>query len=109
MALYSLIQYTTTIMTQFYFSYPGDFQYLYWDIFCNFLLFLTVGYTGTAEKLSVEIPKGSLFTVSNMVQVLWMFGVQLMGQFLMLYAITQPFADRIGYYYNITYEAFLEE
>lgn len=52
MALYSLIQYTTTIITQYYFSYPGDFHYLYWDIFCNFIFFLTIGYTKTADKLS---------------------------------------------------------
>lgn len=91
MALYSLIQYTTTIIALYYFSYPWDFQYLYWDIFCNFLFFLTIGYTGTADKLTKEIPNGSLFTVSNLVQVLVMFGLQLTGQILMIVGLTQIF------------------
>lgn len=91
MALYSLIQYTTTIITQYYFSYPWDFQYLYWDIFCNFLFFLTIGYTGTAKRLSVDIPSASLFTVSNMTQVMVMFGFQLAGQILMIAGLSQFF------------------
>jgi hypothetical protein len=93
MALYSLVQYTTTILTQYNFSYPWDFQYLYWDVFCNFLFFLTIGYTKTAKKLSVAIPNGSLFTVSNLTQVLVMFGLQLAGQILMLVGLTQIFAN----------------
>ena len=47
MALYSLIQYTSTIMTQFFYAYPSDFQYLYWDLAGYFFFFLTFGYTET--------------------------------------------------------------
>jgi len=47
MAIYSLIQYTSSIICQIFYSYPGDFQYLYWDLFGNFFLFLTFGNTGT--------------------------------------------------------------
>lgn len=97
MALYSLIQYTTTIITQYYFAYPWDLQYLYWDIFCNFLFFLTIGYTKTADKLSVSRPNGSLFAVSNLVQVLLIFGIQLMGQLLVMVGLTQTYASDIGY------------
>ena len=52
MALYSLIQYTSTIITQVYYAYPSDFQYLYWDLAGNFFFFLTFGYTGTVDKLT---------------------------------------------------------
>eukprot|EP00919_Chromeraceae_sp_WS-2016_P027497 GHVR01065284.1.p1 GENE.GHVR01065284.1~~GHVR01065284.1.p1 ORF type:complete len:127 (+),score=1.17 GHVR01065284.1:682-1062(+) len=52
MAIYSLIQYTTTIICQIFYSYPSDFQYLYWDLACNFFFFLVFGYTETAESLS---------------------------------------------------------
>ncbi len=52
MAIYSLIQYTTTSITQYYFAYPWDLQYLYWDVFCNLVFFLAIGYTKTADKLS---------------------------------------------------------
>ena len=108
MALYSLIQYSTTIISQFYFSYPWDFQYLYWDIFCNFLFFLTIGYTATADKLSVAIPNGSLFTVSNLTQVLVMFGFQLAGQILMIVGLTQIFTTPMNYSPDNTYQLFLD-
>ena len=53
MAIYSLIQYNTVVIVQFYFGFPGDFHYLYWDVLGNFVFFLTFGYTGTAKKLTV--------------------------------------------------------
>ena len=48
----TLIQYTSTIITQVYYAYPSDFQYLYWDLAGNFFFFLTFGYTGTVNKLT---------------------------------------------------------
>ena len=87
MALYSLIQYSTVVICQFYFSYPADFQFLYWDIFCNFFFFLTFGYTKTADKLSKARPNASLFTISNIFQVVMMFGLQLTGQILMIFGM----------------------
>jgi magnesium-transporting ATPase (P-type) len=97
MALYSLIQYTTTIITQYYFAYPADFEYLYWDVFCNFIFFLTIGYTKTADKLSKDIPSSSLFTISNLFQVLLAFGLQLVGQILIMVGLTQIFRNAISY------------
>lgn len=47
MALYSLIQYTSTIITQYFYAYPGQIQYLYWDLAGNFFFFITFGYTST--------------------------------------------------------------
>lgn len=53
MAIYSLIQYTTTFIEEVFLSYAADFQFLYWDLVLNFSLIVFVGYTGTAERLSV--------------------------------------------------------
>ena len=52
MALYSLIQYNTVVLVQFFFGFPGDFNYLYWDVVCNFFFFMVIGYTGTSDKLT---------------------------------------------------------
>jgi hypothetical protein len=88
MALYSLIQYTSTIITQVYYAYPSDFQYLYWDLAGNFFFFLTFGYTGTVEKLTKERPNSSLFSITNIVQVLSMFLIQLIGQVCMIITLS---------------------
>lgn len=88
MALYSLIQYTSTILIQFFFAYPSDFQYLYWDLGGNFFFFLTFGYTGTVEKLSKHIPNNSLFCLTNIFQVIFMFAIQLVGQISMILALS---------------------
>jgi cation-transporting P-type ATPase 13A2 len=53
MASYSLVQYTTSIIVQLFYAYPPDFNYLYWDIVCNFFFIVVIGYTPTADKLSV--------------------------------------------------------
>jgi hypothetical protein len=88
MALYSLIQYSSTIIIQIYYAYPSDFHYLYWDLAGNFFFFLTFGYTGTVQKLSKERPNSSLFCVTNIFQVIFMFAVQLIGQIVMILALT---------------------
>lgn len=87
MALYSLVQYSSTIITQYYYSYPADLQYLYWDICGNFFFFLTFGYTGTVKFLNKHVPPMSLFSFSNLFQVIFMFGIQLIGQISMIIAL----------------------
>ncbi len=52
MAIYSLIQYNSVVIIQYYYGFPGDFHYMYWDTCCNFVFFLTFGYTGTSNKLT---------------------------------------------------------
>jgi len=91
MALYSLIQYTTTIISEFYYAYPSDLQYLYWDVGCNFFFFLTIGYTGTVVALNKHIPNSSLFSVTNVFQVLFMFAIQVIGQISMILALSRVF------------------
>lgn len=41
-----------------------------------------VGYTATADKLSIEKPRATLFSVTNLFQIAFMFIVQLAGQIL---------------------------
>jgi hypothetical protein len=49
MAIYSLIQYTTTVIALKYLQYPADFHYLYWDLALNFGYILFIGNTATAS------------------------------------------------------------
>ena len=55
-------------------------QYLYWDMGLNFFFILVIGYTGTPERLSIDRPRHSLFSLTNCVQVLVAFSLQLIGQ-----------------------------
>jgi hypothetical protein len=84
MCLYSLIQYTSTILTQIYYCYPSDFHYLYWDLFGNMFFFVTLGRTETVEKLTKDKPGCKLFGWENMKKVLTVVIVQAMGQVIMV-------------------------
>jgi magnesium-transporting ATPase (P-type) len=98
MALYSLIQYTSTVITEYYYGYPADLEYLYWDLGCNFFFFLTIGYTASSENLSKLRPSDSLFSVSNIICVLVMFIIQLVGQISVIIVMAnQPFYDILNY------------
>ena len=97
MALYSLIQYTSTVICSFYYAYPADFQYLYWDMFGNFFFFLTFGYTGTVAFLNKNIPPMSLFSFSNLFQIIFMFAIQIIGQISMILVMNGPLGDEILY------------
>lgn len=87
MASYSLVQYTSTIIAQFFYAYPSDFHYLYWDLAGNFFFFLTFGYTGTVKNLSKHIPSSSLFSFTNIFQIVIMFAIQIIGQISMILAL----------------------
>jgi cation-transporting ATPase 13A2 len=100
MAMYSLVQYTSTIIVQFFYAYPSDFQYLYWDLAGNFFFFLTFGNTGTLSKLSRHVPNNSLFCLSNIFQVIFMFVIQLIGQICMILALSGQFGADIDYANN---------
>lgn len=101
MALYSLIQYTSTVITQYFYGYPADLQYLYWDVACNFFFFLTIGYTGSAETLSTLRPSDSLFSLSNVICVLVMFIIQLVGQLSVIIVMANgTFASILDYINN---------
>lgn len=97
MASYSLTQYTTSIIAQVFYSFPADLHYLYWDIGCNFFFIVFVGYTSTSQRLSVAIPNNSLLCVTNMFQVLFAFGINVIGQISMILAISGPFAVETDY------------
>jgi cation-transporting P-type ATPase 13A2 len=80
MAIYSLIEYTTTVLSQKFLQYPGDLQYLYWDLCLNFFFIVFIGNTQTAEKLTPERPRSSLFCFTNLLQMIIIFAIQLAGQ-----------------------------
>ena len=85
MAIYSLIQSTESIILEFYLSYPADLQYLYQDLILNFSLIVFIGYTGTSTKLSIQRPRDTLLSLTNIFQIMFMFLVQLAGQILSIY------------------------
>lgn len=78
------------MIAEFFYAYPSDFHYLYWDG-CNFLFFLTIAYTGTIEKINKHIPSISLFSITNIFQVLFIFVIQLLGQICMILALSGLF------------------
>jgi cation-transporting ATPase 13A3/4/5 len=84
MAIYSLIQYSTTVISERFLQFPADQQYLYWDLCLNFLFIIFVGYTGTADSLSIEKPRNSLFSFTNLFQMIITFGLQICGQIIMI-------------------------
>lgn len=97
MASYSLVQYTTSIICELFYAYPPDFNYLYWDIFCNFFFIVVIGYTATEEKLSVDKPNNSLFCMTNLAQVMIVFGLQVLGQISMILALGGMFNEDLNY------------
>ena len=99
MALYSLTQYSSTVILQYFYAYPADLQFLYWDLGCNFFFFLTIGYTASEDKLSKLIPSDSLFSLSNVLCVTIMFALQLTCQIISLVIISNsPFSDYVDYW-----------
>lgn len=80
LAMYTLVQYTTTSISQRYLQYPGDLQYLYWDLCLNFVFMVFIGYTKTADELTADKPRSSLFGALNVFQMLAAFGLQVAGQ-----------------------------
>ena len=100
MAIYSLTQYTSSIISQLFYSYPADLHFLYWDIACNFFFVVFVGYTNTADKLSIAIPNNSLLCFTNLFQVLFAFGVNVLGQIMMIVAISGEYSTNVDYATN---------
>lgn len=68
------------MISEKFLQYPADLQYLYWDLFLNFFYIVFIGYTKTADKLSVDKPRSSLFGLTNLVQMIIIFGIQVAGQ-----------------------------
>jgi magnesium-transporting ATPase (P-type) len=58
----------------------------------NFFLILFIGYTSTADKLSIQKPRNSLFSVTNIAQIIIMFILQFFGQIcsVLLFKYTNP-------------------
>ena len=97
MASYSLTQYTTSIIAQIFYSFPADLHYIYWDLGCNFFFIIFVGYTATSKKLSKAIPNNSLLCLTNLFSVMFAFGLNVLGQIVMILAISGPFSADVNY------------
>jgi magnesium-transporting ATPase (P-type) len=100
MVMYSLVQYTTSTICYIFLTYPSDFQFLYWDLGCNFFFFLTYGLTKTARQLSSRKPKSTLFMGENMVGIFSFFIIQLLGQILIAFSATTIFPEHFELLYD---------
>ncbi len=70
---------------------------MYWDLACNFFFIIFVGFTATADKLSIQRPSNSLFCFSNLFEVLFSFCFVVLGQISMIFALSGKFAITIDY------------
>ncbi|KAL4487111.1 hypothetical protein ABPG72_001563 [Tetrahymena utriculariae] len=70
MALYSIIQTCTTAILYQRGAVPGDYQFLYWDLFIILPLAFLIGLTDSAEKLTVKTPSHRLFSYQNIFSVI---------------------------------------
>lgn len=75
-------------------------MFLYWDLAGNFFFFLTFGYTGTVHFLSRHVPSNSLFCLTNIFQVIFMFLTQLFGQIFMILTLQGELGAEIDYEHN---------
>ncbi|EAR98777.2 E1-E2 ATPase family protein (macronuclear) [Tetrahymena thermophila SB210] len=72
MALYSMIQFFTTIILYTVNTLPGDMQFLYWDLFTVFPLALLMGHTEASQKLSKQVPGSNLISFPVLCSVIGM-------------------------------------
>ena len=79
------------MITQYFYCYPSDLKFVYWDIAGNFILLLTYGNIGTADKLTKKKPSNSLFSFSNVWQLFSMLFIQLIGLVVCIYMVMQMF------------------
>ena len=97
MATYALTQYVTTSICAIFYSYPAEYQYMYWDLACNFVFIIFIGYTKTSESLSIARPSNSLFCLSNLFQVMFAFLLVVIGQISMVLSLSGIFSNTINY------------
>lgn len=97
-ACYALTQYSASIIDQFFFSYPADFQFVYQDLFLNAFFVFILGNIATEDTLCRERPSNTLFSLSNITQLVSFHIIQTAAQILCVAAAAGPFADKLDYY-----------
>jgi cation-transporting ATPase 13A3/4/5 len=98
MAAYALTQYTTSIIEQYFYSYPSDVQFVYWDLFLNVMFVFSLGNISTVKNLTIERPSSSLLSIGNVIELLSYYILQLSGHILTILAVNGPFSDNINYF-----------
>ena len=98
MACYALTQYASSIIDQFYFSYPAQFQFIYQDIILNMSFVFILGNIPTADSLTKEKPSNTLFSFANITQLVFFHLIQLSTQLLAVLSAGGSFADSLNYY-----------
>ena len=98
MATYSFTQYTSSVILQYFYSYPYDYHFVFWDVCLNISFVFLLGNIGTATELTKQRPPSTLFSFANILQLFVFYLLQLAVQLLAIMAIRGPFADNIDYY-----------
>jgi cation-transporting ATPase 13A3/4/5 len=80
MALYSMIQFTSTSFLFFFTSILGDNQYLVIDFFLILPLTIAMCYTGPYEKLSKRQPTATLISTTVLSSVIGQTAIQMLAQ-----------------------------
>lgn len=106
-ALYSIIQFAPSIILYSNYSTLGDYMFLYEDLFLVFPIVITMGLTGTAKKLSLKRPAGSLFSPYVLITLMMHMAVSVAFQVIALTVVSKqdwfiPVYDEDGY--SLTYE-----
>ncbi|KAL4483976.1 hypothetical protein ABPG72_013982 [Tetrahymena utriculariae] len=84
MALYSMIQVSTTAILYQRGSVPSDFQFLYWDLFIIFPLAFLLGLTESSDKLNTDQPTHRLFSPPNVISVAGLGIIQICFQIIIV-------------------------
>lgn len=97
-ASYALIQFTSCIILYFFYSYPSDEQFAYWDLCLDMVFVFVIGNIGTADSLSKVKPKSALLSIRNILELMTVFLLQLLSQIIGVLAIRTVFAESLAYY-----------
>ncbi|KAL4480550.1 hypothetical protein ABPG72_022305 [Tetrahymena utriculariae] len=80
MALYSLIQCTTTTILYVCNSIPSDMQFLYWDLFIILPLAFMLGLTKASDQLTHKTPTANLISHEVITSVVGQTSIQIIFQ-----------------------------
>ncbi|KAL4505178.1 hypothetical protein ABPG72_016245 [Tetrahymena utriculariae] len=87
MALYSMIEFTATIILYTVNSLPGDMQFLYWDFLIIVPFTFFMGLTDTYPTLSKQVPNSSLISFPVLCSVIGMTLINGIFQVIMFFIL----------------------
>lgn len=94
MALYAMIQFTSTIILYNYVTNLGNYQYLFIDLFIVIPLSFSMSRTSAYPKLSKKLPIGHLISKPVLITIFIQIVIQILGQVaIFLILINEPWFE----------------